>query len=203
MKLDKIEKLYSDNIQKYGINSRSVGWNSKESQYLRFKKLLLIIDNQSEPFSINELGCGYGELYRYLEQNQFNCSAFYGYDISQPMLDNCLSYLNAPSNLELFNSSKIKYNANYSITSGIFNTPFNNNLNEWEDYIYSTIDDLFNYSNKGIAFNFLSSYVDFRAENLHYQNPEKMFSHCIKTYGKKVRLIHDYSLYEFSILINK
>ena len=203
MNLDKIEKLYSDNIKAYGIDSRAVGWNSSESQILRFEKLLKIIKAKDDSFTINELGCGYGELFKFLEKSDFNLSQFKGYDISEPMLEKCKEYIGKTSKLQLYNSSKLKTVADYTITSGIFNTPFDNKVIDWEAYIKKTIIEMYAFSNKGIAFNFLTTAVDFRNENLFYQDPSKMLSFCLKKFGKNVTVLHDYELFEFTVLVFK
>lgn len=203
MNLDKIEKLYSDNIRTYGIDSRAVGWNSSESQILRFEKLLKIIKVKDDSFTINELGCGYGELFKFLEKNDFNFSQFNGYDISKPMIDKCQEYIGKTSKLQLYNNSKLKTVADYTITSGIFNTPFDNTFIEWENYIEKTIKEMFDYSKKGIAFNFLTTAVDYRSDGLFYQDPSKILSFCLKEFGKNVRVLHDYNLYEFTLLVFK
>lgn len=203
MNLSKIEKLYSENVKTFGIDSRSVGWNTPESQYLRFEKLLKIIKVKKDSFTINELGCGYGELYKFLEKSDFNLSQFNGYDISKPMLDKCQGYIGKTSKLQLYNNSKLKTVADYTITSGIFNTPFDNNIYEWEVYIENTIKNMYDFSNKGIAFNFLTTFVDYRNDNLFYQDPSITLKFCLENFGKNVSILHDYELYEFTVLVLK
>ena len=202
MDLKKIENLYSNNIRAHGVSSKAVGWNSKESQYLRFEKLLSMID-LNEEFSINELGCGYGELYKYLINKNYDFTLFNGYDISEEMLKECEVYLNQPSNLNLYHSSTIQTFSDYTIASGIFNIPFDNTSEEWQVYINKTIQNMYQFSKKAIAFNFLTTYVDYEADNLFYQNPEEIFRFCIENYGRNVQLIHNYNLYEFTVVINK
>jgi len=202
MDLKKIENLYSNNIRTHGVSSKAVGWNSKESQYLRFEKLSSMIDLKEE-FSINELGCGYGELYKYLIDKNYDVSLFNGYDISEEMLKECRVYLNQPSNLNLYHSSNIETFSDYTIASGIFNIPFDNTTEEWQVYINKTIQNMYQFSKKAIAFNFLTTYVDYEADNLFYQNPEEIFRFCMKNYGRSVQLIHNYNLYEFTITIEK
>lgn len=202
MDLKKIENLYSKNIKTLGVSSKAVGWNSKESQYLRFEKLLSIIDFKEE-FSINELGCGYGELYKYLINNNYSFSSFNGYDISKEMLKECKNYLNHPNNLNLYHSSQIETLSDYTLASGIFNVPFDNTPEDWSIFIKKTIQNMFENSKKGISFNFLTTYVDYKANNLFYQSPEEIFGFCMEKYDKNVQLIHNYELYEFTILINK
>lgn len=203
MNLKEIEKLYTNNLSKFGINHRAVGWNSIESQNLRFEKLLYLISNREKKITVNELGCGYGEFYKYLLNNNFNFRKFNGYDISKAMLNSCRKYLSSPKELKLFNSPIINTKADYTFSSGVFNIPFKNSELQWNNHIEKTILNMYEYSKIGIAFNFLSSYVDFRSENLFYQNPEKILKFCLQNFGKKIHLIHDYPLYEFTILIYK
>ena len=203
MKLSKIKKLYSDNIKTFGIDSRSVGWNSPESQNLRFEKLLEVISDKNDNFTINELGCGYGELFKYLEKHNYDFNQFNGYDISKPMLEECQKYIGESSKLNLFNNAKLITKADYTITSGIFNTPFDNNLIEWEKYIHATLLNMYEFSNNGIAFNFLTTAVDYRNENLFYQDPSKILSFCLENFGKNIVLIHDYYLHEFTMIVFK
>jgi len=203
MNLDNIEKLYTNNISKYGIDSRAVGWNSQESQNMRFKKLLEVVEDKSVSSSINELGCGYGELFKYLENNEFEFEQFNGYDISQPMLDSCKKYLNSPQKVYLYHHSSLKTKADYSLTSGIFNTPFQNDREIWEKYIENTLKNMYEYSNKGISFNFLTTYVDFKSDNLFYKNPSDILDFCLKNFGKKVVIYHDYNLFEYTVIVKK
>ena len=58
---------------------------------------------------------------------------------------------------------------------------------------------------KGFAFNCLTSYSDpekMRAD-LFYPNPCQVFDHCKTKFSRHVALLHDYGLYEFSILVRK
>src|SRR6267142_282793 len=135
MDLSKIEKLYSDNARKFGIDSRSVAWRTPESQELRFSKLLEVVANRQEPFSVNELGCGYGELYKYMRRNGFSVRKFYGYDISEKMLENAREYIGGDEAVELFRLDHLDRAADYAITSGIFNVRFDVQAGLWTDYI--------------------------------------------------------------------
>jgi SAM-dependent methyltransferase len=203
MNLEKVEKLYSENIKRHGIQSKAVGWNSTETQNLRFLKLLDVVNHQFKSFSINELGVGYGELYNFLEKNNYEFSKFNGYDISQPMLDSCIEYLKKPNNLKLFNTSKISTIADYSVASGIFNVPFDNSFEIWKNYIKETIFNMYENSKLGISFNFLTDCVDYMEDSLYYQNPSEILDFCLKNFGRNIKLIHNYNLYEFTVIISK
>ena len=57
----------------------------------------------------------------------------------------------------------------------------------------------------GFAFNCLTSYSDHdkMRDYLYYADPLAIFDHCKKHYAKDVALLHDYGLYEFTILVRK
>jgi hypothetical protein len=60
-------------------------------------------------------------------------------------------------------------------------------------------------SRAGFAFNALTKYSDaeFMRPDLYYADPLFLFDHCKCRYSKFVALLHDYPLYEFTILVRK
>ena len=52
LNLSKILNLYDENVDKYGLDVKSVGWGTKDKQYLRFRKLTDIIENNQKNLSI-------------------------------------------------------------------------------------------------------------------------------------------------------
>ena len=82
-----------------------------------------------EGVSINDLGCGYGALYEFIKMNNICLSKYFGYDISEEMIEAANEFIlnnNQEKDCEIFleNSSLITHYADYSITSGIFNMIF-------------------------------------------------------------------------------
>ena len=67
--LSRMQQHYDEKIQLHGCTAIGVGWNSTESQQMRFGQLLKIVD-EGGPFSINDFGCGYGALADYLRNEQ-------------------------------------------------------------------------------------------------------------------------------------
>jgi len=93
----------------------------------------------------------------------------------------------------------------YIIASGIFNVRQDILNKEWEQYISDTLTVINDRSSKGFAFNMLTSYSDkeFMRDYLYYANPSFYFDHCKRNFSKHVALLHDYPLYEFTIMVKK
>ena len=60
-------------------------------------------------------------------------------------------------------------------------------------------------SSRGFAFNCLTSYsdADKMRDDLYYADPCKLFDRCKRRYSRRVALLHDYGLWEFTILVRK
>lgn len=201
-RLSKIEELYSKNIDNYGITSKSVGWPDINDHFLRFDKLLSVIERMDEEISINDLGCGYGELFKHMLEKSFKISTFHGYDISQKMIDAAETYIKN-KNVVFHLNSRITFNCDYSFASGIFNVKFEEKDSDWQEYIEETLFNLNEYSEKGFAFNLLTKYVDYKQPHLFYGDPVYFFDFCKRNFSKFVSVFHDYPLYEWTIIVKK
>lgn len=205
--METVEKYYSEKINKHGRTSEGVDWKDEEGQILRMKQFEKLFE-ENRKFSLNDLGCGYGKLAEYLDNKGYNFD-YNGYDISEEMIKNAKEYCKniKNKNIEFYkidNVSEMKI-ADYIVTSGIFNVKFNYEEKIWEEYIMRTIEEMNKKSKYGFAFNVLTSYSDkeFRKNNLYYANPLYYFDYCKKNFSKNVSLIHDYNLYEFTIIVKK
>lgn len=202
--LDKIKDLYSGNLKTKGLTSAAVGWNTPESQNLRFEKLTSVIGERSEQVTINDYGCGYGAHLQYLEKCGIRVSEYNGYDLSEPMLDAARKNLSSfQGSLALHNSSEISTLADYSFVSGTFNVRFKCDDTSWKAFIHSKLEELNRFSRNGFAFNLLTTYVDWQEPHLFYGDPCYWFDLCKRSYSPSVALLHDYPLYEWSIVVKK
>jgi len=200
--LKELEELYTTNVQRYGINPMSVGWKDAESQRLRFKKLVEMIENEEDNIVVNELGCGYGAMFPFLIEGGFRIACYVGYDISPTMVEVARNLVK-DDRAEFIRAESITREADYSFTSGIFNVKFNIEAMVWVKYIEEILENMDEHSRRGFAFNMLSTYVDFREDHLFYGDPFHFFNFCKRQFSKKVSLLHDYDLWEWTICVKK
>ena len=202
--LDKISNLYSDNLTEHGDRSKAVGWPTADSQELRFEKLTQVIPKMTDSFSVNDYGCGYGAHLDYLLQKQYSVAGYNGYDLSEEMLSKSKERLkDFDGDLTLINSSEISTSADFTFVSGTFNVRFESSYEEWKAFIEKTLHMINESSNLGFSFNLLSKYVDWEEPHLFYGDPCYWFDYCKKNFSKHVSLLHDYPLYEWTILVRK
>lgn len=201
--LTEVAEYYSAKLAEHGETPRGVDWNGEESQVLRFEKLTEIISPAAD-FSVNDLGCGYGSLFDYLKLH-YRDFTYNGCDVSAGMVQAAQGRHADYSNARFAISSQPLEMADYGISSGIFNVRLGWSDVEWREYLEATLDVLDRTSHRGFAFNCLTSYSDKdkMREYLYYEDPCVLFDLCKRRYSRHVALLHDYGLYEFTILVRK
>jgi SAM-dependent methyltransferase len=200
--LVEVAGYYSAKLAEHGQTPRGVDWNGEQSQSVRFDQLLRIVE--SDGFSLHDLGCGYGALVDHLGA-RFNDFSYCGFDISPQMVASARSRFKASPRVRFDVSSRPTESADYGVASGIFNVRLGRSDCEWSALIRDTLDSLDASSRLGFAFNCLTSYSDKdrMRDYLYYADPCAWFDHCKRRYSRNVALLHDYDLYEFTILVKK
>lgn len=201
--LFEVATYYSEKLAEHGETPQGVDWNGEESQTLRFEQLSKIV-NTTNQFSIHDLGCGYGAFYDFLTHKHESFS-YCGIDVSESMIHAAEQRYKNKSQARFFASSEPDQVADYGVASGIFNVRLNRTDEEWRTYLEATLDVLDKTSSKGFAFNCLTSYsdADKMRDYLYYADPCVLFDLCKCKYSRNVSLLHDYGLYEFTILVRK
>lgn len=200
--LTEVADLYSQSLQAHGASPLGVGWRTQESQEFRFARLLSIVDSdvlaEGSPFTVNDVGCGYGALWDYIQERGLNVSRYFGYDISDEMLTECRRRV-PPASAEIICSDRATQQADYSIASGIFNVRFEVVDDDWARYMRSAVRLLAESSRRGFAFNAMTTYSDYQEPHLYYADPLEWFDWCKREITPRVALFHDYALYEWTI----
>jgi SAM-dependent methyltransferase len=200
--IEGVEALYTGNLGQHGIDSKTVGWPNEASQLLRFEKLayLLDADDHDGDVTVNDWGCGYGAMFPFLERRlKQRLRRYHGYDISSEMLRAARDHIDDPR-AELVESERVTHEADYTFVSGTFNVRLDATYEAWGDYVRSVLREIAQRSRRGFAFNLLTTFVDWRKDDLFYADPAEFFSFCRSQLCRRVTLLHDYPLYEWTIV---
>ena len=201
--IDEIAGYYSRKLAEHGETPRGVDWNGVESQTLRFAQLVQLIESD-QPYSLNDLGCGYGALFEYLRRWEA-CVDYCGIDVSSCMIDAAQACTTGASNVRFVVADKPDRLADYGLASGIFNVRQGRTDEEWQHYILEVLAALNQTSRKGFAFNCLTacSDSDLMQSYLYYADPLWLLDICKRRYSQDVTLLDSYGLFEFTILVRK
>lgn len=206
--LTDIESYYNNRLREHGACARGVDWNGEPSQQLRFEQLLKILDDgqshADKSISLNDFGCGYGALLEHACANGLTLD-YHGFDLSGDMIAAALQKKPIGMNATFVVSDRCSRVADYSVASGLFNVRQETATASWEAFIKDVLHDLDACSQRGFSFNCLTSYsdADKMRSHLYYADPCFYFDYCKRHFSKNVALLHDYGLYEFTVLVRK
>ena len=190
----KLQKHYDDLFLKYNNNYKTSQQSSKATREKRMQ--ILINDFKFKKNDrVLDFGCGTAYLYNYLLRTKKFNGLYTGIDLSKKIIDFNKTKFKNNNRVNFFNQNILEKNFSlnnydYIIINGTFNNKTSNN---WS-WMKLCLKKLFLKTNKVLAFNNLSSYVDYFDENLFYINPEKVFKFCKINLSKYVILKNDYQI---------
>jgi SAM-dependent methyltransferase len=197
-----ISDYYSAKVRKFGATPPGVDWTCLPTQELRFVQLLRICDVAS-PFSLNDLGCGYGALLSYLERyHQTSSIDYLGIDLSPAMLRRARRLWRNRANVSFAQGSFSRRLADYSVASGIFNVQQDQPRDIWERFVAVTLRRLYGTSRRGFAVNFVNADSVAR-EGVYSAEPAQWSRYCAREFGATTEVIDGYGLREFTLAVRR
>jgi hypothetical protein len=93
--------------------------------------------------------------------------------------------------------------ADYTLASGLFHVRLDAPTGAWERHIRETLDHMAEISAIGFAFNLPSGRPDTAAgpDGPYAGDPASWLNHCLRRFPRRVAMLHDYNLQEFTLLV--
>ena len=201
----KLNKYFANKLETYGTTAKGVDYNGEEAQQIRFAELVRIIRPKTS-FTIIDYGCGYGAMFDYLLQAGFEFE-YYGVDLIAPMVEAGIEKHKGHGNAHFTTEEKEVPVADYLVAAGIFNIKLDAEESDWQKFVCSSLLRMNEFCSKGFSFNMLTKYSDpermKERPDLYYGDPLFFFDFCKRNFSRNVALLHDYGLYDFTILVRK
>ena len=198
-------KHYSQKFAQYGDTPLGVDWGADHADHLiRLERMLAVTNVGRQPDtvqSILDVGCGYGRLYELCKSRSLNFS-YSGIDICEEMI---VSAKNKFAVGEWFVGDVLGLEESrqfdYVVCNGILTQKLNASIREMDEYLKLLVSKMFALCRIGIAFNLMTTHVNFTAPNLYYRNPAELLGWCMSQLTSRVRLDHAYPLYEYTVYL--
>ncbi len=178
------ESLYA----RHGYSSSAVQYRDKSSHLARFQLLTEISDDLG---SVLDVGAGLAHFYTYLREQGFE-GKYLGLEFVKQFVESANLLMADDDNAEVrhfdVGSGELPTGFDYGFVSGVFN----NERKHAEEFMYITLKNLWKVCEKGMAFNILSTYVEYFDRGLVYVNPEEMFTFLKCELKGHIVMHHDY-----------
>ncbi|OGJ87089.1 MAG: hypothetical protein A2268_15385 [Candidatus Raymondbacteria bacterium RifOxyA12_full_50_37] len=188
-------KRYANRYREHGYSPLSLGWGKGGRQKIRFGAMAGIGIGPSD--SVLDVGCGFGDFQAYLKGQGWK-GRYLGIDFVDDFLLEARKQHPQirVKNADILSRSFVE-RFDFVVSSGIFNTRLKHEKGEYA-YIRKMMARMLSLSRKGVACDFISSYVDFRNKTTFHAEPEKLCA-IAKSLSRRVLMRHDYLPFEFMV----
>ena len=203
--LKRLSECFTGKLSEFGQTPQGVDYSGPDAQHRRFEQLVKIIQ-PARPFTVIDYGCGYGAMFDFLRR-QHTAFEYWGLDMIEQMVTAAIeSHKDAP-NAHFTTQEQELPIAEYLVAGSIFNIKLEASYEDWQGLIVATLRQMNALCSKGFAFNMLTKYSDAermaQRPDLFYADPLFFFDLCKRDFSRNVALLHDYELYDFTILVRK
>lgn len=201
-----IAAAYTLQFQEHGVCPTGVLWDDESGQHRRFTEFLRLLEGEDPgiSFSFNDLGCGYGAFFEFLERTAPGVvSRYYGYDICPDMVVDARKRIANPrASFSLLNAANVT--CDYSFASGTFNLMAEADADDWTAYVKDSLMALWKKSARGLAFNLLDSdAVPVRLPWLYYTERQEFLDFCHRALSPHVEWIHAPGAPDYTVLVRR
>lgn len=196
---------YRGLLDAHGDDARAVQYSDAASQQARFARLASV----GRPLtSVLDVGCGLAHLCDYLRAHGWT-GRYVGVDIVPAFVDRAGARLAddplAEVHLVDAAAQDLPGGCDYALLSGVFNNVMDDNAG----FMQRTLRAMWAAAGRGIAFNAMSTHVDYRDPGLYYSDPATVLAFCKADLCGHPVLFHDYVVrpggfpFEYALHVHK
>jgi 2-polyprenyl-3-methyl-5-hydroxy-6-metoxy-1,4-benzoquinol methylase len=195
----KLSAHYAAAFQEHGATARGVDWRDQPTSDLRYDRMLAVIDRPGE-VSLLDVGCGYGGLLDRALSLGVEIR-YTGIDLVESMLDHARrAHPDAVFHqLDAFEVTSLEPH-DFVVCNGMLTQKLDVSLRDMDRFVTDLVTTLFSHAKRGVAFNVMTSMVNFTSPNLFYKSPTEMVAFC-QTLTDRFRIDHSYPLYEYTVYL--
>lgn len=213
-KLSQISKMtierYSKRFEQLGYDVHTLGWGSVEQQRYRFSETLCM-NFDIKNLTLFDIGCGFGDYFDFLCENNKKPLKYRGFDINDDLLVEAEKRHSHFENVS-FDRLDLTCGSNHDkadivLMLGVLNFNLKEKYSNYE-YSYNMIKNAFEMTEKVLIVDFLSTKLDKnypKEDFVFYHDPVKMVEFAF-TLSDNVVLKHNYASIpqkEFMLFIYK
>ena len=201
----RIARHYERCLERHGATPKGMDWPNEEDLKRRFKVMLGVVkDTHRWPVSIIDLGCGAGFLVDYLKENGLDKDFRYkGIDISQAMINS--ARMRHPDHefevRDILEDPLPAGCADYVLMNGLLTEKVDLTHEEMMEFSCLMIKGAYNSCRCGIAFNVMSTHVDWMREDLFHWAIDDVMGFLVRECSRNIVIRMDYGLYEYTVYV--
>jgi hypothetical protein len=193
---------YGQLLERHGPGVEAVASGKQVYKDLRYEKLCRVFERDRE-CSLHDVGFGLGHLYEYMKR-QFPEKAvrYSGSEVTPQFVEHCTrAYPESHFVGRDLADGPFEDRYDYLVFGGTFYHLADTPAPEFGDYVRRTLSSAFAMCNRGIAFNFITGYVDYRLDGLFYGEVPEVVDFVARDLSRFFGIDHAYPLYEYTVCV--
>jgi hypothetical protein len=195
---------YRAEFVKHGDTPLGTHQSDRPSLSLRFEALMRnIAPHLGAGATLHDVGSGLCDFYQFLKSSGLDRRISYsGTEIVQEMIDRAVQkYPEVTLGNRNFLDARLDERYDFVVLSGTLNLLAGVEGDEWKSMCLALIRKMYAHADRGIAFNFLSTYRTYSDPLLYYFDPREMFDFATTHLSRFVVLDASYPLYECTVTV--
>jgi len=198
-----LAELYSKRLIAFGDTAQGAFWPNKADRRKRFDVMLDVLSGDAaRPLVLCDLGCGAGELLAHIRRRGMRGIDYFGADVSTVALDQARAKFPEARfvaiDVAAAGADVGSLACDYLVANGVFTTKFSLSYHEMWALLQKTIERVWPFVRRGIAFNVMSKAVDWERDDLFHVPMDDIARLLHRLAGRNVRFRADYGLYEYT-----
>jgi SAM-dependent methyltransferase len=197
---------YEQCLAKHGDNHLGVDWPNKKEADTRYTVMLdLIRPRPPRSVSLLDFGCGASHFYEYMLHNSIQGIEYAGLDLSSKFVALCRSKFPHLTYYEtdILEEDHLIPTFDYIVLNGVFTERRELTFDDMFSYFKSILLKVFSKARSGVAFNVMSTQVDWEREDLFHLPFDTLATFLSREVTRNYVFRADYGLYEYTTYLYK
>lgn len=200
-----IVRHYEECLHRHGATYRGMDWPNDADLRTRFEVMLGVIREPSDgPVDILDLGCGVGLLLDHFQGSRSHGACCYiGIDLSREMIE--AARARHPQHSfevrDVIESPLPPQCHDYIVMNGVITEKGSLSHDVMEAYARTLIKAAYQSCRQGLAFNVMSTHVDWERADLFHWSVDDAVAFLIKECSRNIVVRMDYGLYEYTFYV--
>lgn len=196
---------YESCLVRHGDSHLGVDWPSREDAETRYRVMLDVLRRApGERVELLDFGCGTAHLYEYLRgRPEYAGIRYSGLDLSERFVDVARAkHPDVPFyRLDVLREPDALPHFDYVVLNGVLTERRDLSQTEMLEYTEALLAQVFVKARVGIAFNVMSSQVDWERDDLFHVPFDVMAEMLTRRLSRHFVVRHDYRLYEYTTYV--
>lgn len=195
---------YAGCFASHGPTVEGVDWGQDADRHrMRQRSMLAVIRREAQDAapSLLDVGCGYGDLCALACELGVGIE-YHGIDLCPEMVASARTrHPGASWHVgDVFGFAEPR-SYDYLVSNGILTQKLDVPVPDMDRYARSLVRKMFDACRRGIAFNVMTTRVNFTQQHLYYKSPVEMLAWCMEEVTPCVRLDHGYRGYDYTVYL--